>query len=165
MTRTVIVGTVGIAGICRVPALRAQAHRAVIVAAVDVDAARAEAFAAEHGISSVYTDLHTMFEEQRPDLVHLSTPPFLHADQAVACLEPEAWAWCRSRHDRPSAGTAEGRRLSHLGHGEVSRLERPEHQLFGMRGRLHTYPVPDPPTRPLCGSLGSPHPHPPKELF
>ncbi|MFJ8663368.1 Gfo/Idh/MocA family protein [Streptomyces sp. NPDC093795] len=94
MIRTAIVGTGGIAGICHVPALRAQAHRAEIVAAVDVDAARAEAFAAEHNIPAVYTDLLAMLDEQRPDLVHLCTPPFLHADQAVACLESGAWVWC-----------------------------------------------------------------------
>ncbi|WP_426368062.1 Gfo/Idh/MocA family protein [Streptomyces sp. E-08] len=94
MIRTAIVGTGGIADICHVPALRAQAHRAQIVAAVDVDAPRADAFAAEHGIPEVYTDLGTMLDEQRPDLVHLCTPPFLHADQAVACLEAGAWVWC-----------------------------------------------------------------------
>ncbi|MER5204117.1 Gfo/Idh/MocA family oxidoreductase [Streptomyces sp. NPDC002825] len=94
MIRTAIVGTGGIAGICHVPALRAQAHRAEIVAAVDVDAARAEEFAAEHGIPAVYTDLQTMLKEQRPDVVHLCTPPFLHAEQAVACLEAGAWVWC-----------------------------------------------------------------------
>ncbi|MFE5713779.1 cupin domain-containing protein [Streptomyces sp. NPDC056501] len=46
--------------------------------------------------------------------------------------------------------------LSHLSHGTVSRLERPERRLFGMCGRLHTYPV-----------LHHPHPppHSPKELF
>ncbi|MFI8763447.1 Gfo/Idh/MocA family protein [Streptomyces sp. NPDC053792] len=94
MIRTAIVGTGGIAGICHVPALRAQAHRAEIVAAVDVDATRAQTFAAEHGIPAVYTDLSTMLQEQQPDLVHLCTPPFLHADQAVACLEAGAWVWC-----------------------------------------------------------------------
>ncbi|WP_406066365.1 cupin domain-containing protein [Streptomyces sp. NBC_01077] len=55
--------------------------------------------------------------------------------------------------------------LSHLDHGAVSRLARPEGRLFGMCGRLHTYPVPEHLTRPLCGSSESPHPHPPKELF
>ncbi|GAA3894921.1 Gfo/Idh/MocA family oxidoreductase [Streptomyces gulbargensis] len=94
MIRTAIVGTGGIAGICHVPALRTQAHRAVLVAAVDVDATRAEAFAAEHGIPAVYTDLRTMLQEQKPDLVHLCTPPYLHAEQAVACLESGAWVWC-----------------------------------------------------------------------
>ncbi|MGW6395276.1 cupin domain-containing protein [Streptomyces sp. NPDC055103] len=55
--------------------------------------------------------------------------------------------------------------LSHLDHGAVSRLARPEGRLFGMCGRLHTYPVPDDPTWPPSGSPDSPHPHPPKELF
>jgi predicted dehydrogenase len=36
--RAAIVGTGGIAGICHVPALRAAADRAVIVAGMDVDA-------------------------------------------------------------------------------------------------------------------------------
>ncbi|WP_318211711.1 MULTISPECIES: Gfo/Idh/MocA family oxidoreductase [unclassified Streptomyces] len=112
MIRTAIVGTGGIAGICHVPALRAQAHRAEIVAAVDVDAARAEAFAAEHGIPAVHTDLHTMLDEQRPDLVHLCTPPFLHADQAVACLESGAWVWC----EKPVA----------LSLGEIDRIRAAE---------------------------------------
>ncbi|MFI8255281.1 Gfo/Idh/MocA family protein [Streptomyces filamentosus] len=94
MIRTAIVGTGGIAGACHVPALRAQAHRAEIVAVVDADALRAEEFAAEHGVPAVHTDLHAMLREQRPDLVHLCTPPFLHADQAVACLEAGAWVWC-----------------------------------------------------------------------
>ncbi|MET3987548.1 mannose-6-phosphate isomerase-like protein (cupin superfamily) [Streptomyces sp. PvR034] len=53
--------------------------------------------------------------------------------------------------------------LSHLDHAGVSRLERPEHQRFGMCGRLLTYPVPDPSTRPPRGPSGSPHP--PKEKF
>ena len=55
--------------------------------------------------------------------------------------------------------------LSHLGHGAVSRLERPEDPLFGMCGLLHPYPVPALPARPLGGPPGSPHLHPPKELF
>ncbi|WP_228981524.1 cupin domain-containing protein [Streptomyces sp. DH12] len=62
--------------------------------------------------------------------------------------------------DRLGAGD-----LSHLGHGAVSRLERPESPLLGMCGLLHPYSVPDPPTRPLRGSPVSSHPRPPKELF
>ncbi|MFC9701386.1 cupin domain-containing protein [Streptomyces sp. NPDC056943] len=72
-------------------------------------------------------------------------------------------AWCIRWRDGPlAAAVTTGRQLerlkagdlSHLSHGTVSRLERPERQLFGMCGRLHTYPV-----------LHHPHPHPPKELF
>ncbi|GAA3398787.1 cupin domain-containing protein [Streptomyces roseoviridis] len=45
--------------------------------------------------------------------------------------------------DRLKAGD-----LSHLGHGAVSRLERPRHPVFGMCGLLDPYPVPDPHLRP-----------------
>ncbi|WP_137994872.1 cupin domain-containing protein [Streptomyces vilmorinianum] len=54
--------------------------------------------------------------------------------------------------------------LSHLDHGDVSRLERPEEPLFGMCGLLHAYPVPVLlTTRPPRGSSESPHLQPPKE--
>nr|WSX53410.1 hypothetical protein OG409_33515 [Streptomyces sp. NBC_00974] len=84
----------------------------------------------------------------------------------------DAW-WIRWRDGPMAAAVTTGRQLerlkagdlSHLGHGEVSRLERPERQRFGTCGRLHAYTVPAPAMRPLRGSPGSPHPHPPKELF
>jgi predicted dehydrogenase len=88
------VGAGGIAGGCHLPALRAQSHRTEVVAAVDVDAARVKAFCAEHEIPSGYTDLAEMLRSERPDLVHLCTPPFAHAEQAVACLTAGAWVWC-----------------------------------------------------------------------
>lgn len=81
-------------------------------------------------------------------------------------------AWWIRWHDGPlAAAVTTGRHLaalkagdlSHLGQGEVSRLQRPEHQVFGMCGRLHTYPVPDSPTRPPGGPSGPSHPHNSKE--
>ncbi|MGW8779468.1 hypothetical protein ACWGNM_15545 [Streptomyces sp. NPDC055796] len=94
---------------------------------------------------------------------------------ATHCLKSElldAW-WIRWRDGPLAAAVATGRQLerlkagdlSHLDHGEVPRLERPERQRSGMCGRLHAYAVPDPPSRPFRGPSGSPHPHPPKELF
>ncbi len=50
--------------------------------------------------------------------------------------------------------------LTHLGHGAVSRLERPERPRFGMCGLLHPYSLP---AGPRSGPSGSPHPRPPKE--
>ncbi|MEU9143713.1 cupin [Streptomyces sp. NPDC048349] len=84
----------------------------------------------------------------------------------------DAW-WIRWRDGPLAAALTTGRQLerlkagdlTHLDHGAVSRLERPERRLFGMCGLLHPYPVPGPPTRPLRGSSGSPHPRPPKEPF
>ena len=83
----------------------------------------------------------------------------------------DAW-WFRWRDGPLAATLATGCQLaglkagdlSHLDHGEVSRLERPEDPVFGMCGRLRPYSVPDLPTRPPRGSSKSPHPHPPKEL-
>ncbi|HET6856659.1 MAG TPA: cupin domain-containing protein [Streptomyces sp.] len=80
----------------------------------------------------------------------------------------DAW-WIRWRDGPLAAAVTTGRQLrqlkaddlSHLGHGEVSRLEHPEQQLFGMCGRLHAYRVPDRPTNPQ----ESPHPRPAKEPF
>ncbi|MGW8357294.1 cupin domain-containing protein [Streptomyces wedmorensis] len=91
----------------------------------------------------------------------------------------DAW-WTRWRDGPLAATLATGAQLaslktgdlSHLDHGHVSRLERPEDSLFGMCGLLRPYPVPVPvpvsvpvlPTRPPRGSSDqSPHPHPPKE--
>ncbi|MER5204115.1 cupin domain-containing protein [Streptomyces sp. NPDC002825] len=64
----------------------------------------------------------------------------------------DSW-WIRWHDGALAAAETTGRQLdalkagdlSHLDHGAVSRLERPEHQLFGMCGRLHTYPLPNPP--------------------
>ncbi|MEV5707290.1 Gfo/Idh/MocA family oxidoreductase [Actinoallomurus sp. NPDC052274] len=92
--RAAIVGTGGIAGICHLPALRAEAHRVRVVAAVDVDAERAKDFCAAHDIPAAYTDLGEMLAEARPDLVHVCTPPHVHAAQVRACLEAGAWVLC-----------------------------------------------------------------------
>ncbi|MFC4586837.1 Gfo/Idh/MocA family protein [Sphaerisporangium corydalis] len=94
MIRVAILGTGGIASACHMPALAAEGHRAEVVAAMDVDAGRVKAFCAEHGIPGAYTDLGEMLSIERPDLVHVCTPPFAHARQVVECLRAGAWVWC-----------------------------------------------------------------------
>ena len=64
MIRVAVVGTGGIAGICHLPALRAQAHRARVVAAADVDEARVGAFCAEPAIPGAYPSLEAMLDER-----------------------------------------------------------------------------------------------------
>jgi predicted dehydrogenase len=91
-TRAAIVGTGGIAEIGHLPALRSQAHRVDLVAAVDVDPERLEAFARRHEIPSAYPTLDAMLAEQHPDLVLICTPPAAHADAAVRVLEAGSWA-------------------------------------------------------------------------
>jgi predicted dehydrogenase len=92
--RVAIAGTGSAAGMYHLPALRAEADRVAVVAAMDVDAQRVTAFCAEHGIPVAYTDLDRMLAEMRPDLVHICAPPFAHAEQVSACLAAGAWVWC-----------------------------------------------------------------------
>ncbi|WP_367183075.1 Gfo/Idh/MocA family protein [uncultured Cellulomonas sp.] len=92
--RSIIVGTGGVAGL-HAAAVAAQPERAVVVAGVDIDPARAEAFAREHGLASWTTDLAAALDgrlpgrpaDAPPDLAHVCTPPGTHVPLALQCLE------------------------------------------------------------------------------
>lgn len=86
-----IVGTGGIAELAHVPALRAQGDRVTVVAAVDVDPDRLENFQNRHDIPAGYRSLETMLDIEKPDLVHVCTPPSLHVGPVVDCLRAGAW--------------------------------------------------------------------------
>ncbi|WP_155056694.1 Gfo/Idh/MocA family protein [Streptomyces blattellae] len=94
--KVAVVGTGAVARDSHLPALArlAEEGEVEVVAAVDIDAASADAFCAEAGIPHAYTDLDRMLREQRPDLVTICTPPTLHRDQTVAALRAGAWVWC-----------------------------------------------------------------------
>ncbi|HEX4702010.1 MAG TPA: Gfo/Idh/MocA family oxidoreductase [Pseudonocardiaceae bacterium] len=89
--RVAIVGTGGIAEVAHFPALRAQGTRVAVAAVVDVDPDRLESFQARHDIPAAYRSLDTMLDIEKPDLVHVCTPPARHADVVVQCLEAGAW--------------------------------------------------------------------------
>jgi predicted dehydrogenase len=91
--RAAIVGTGNIAG-AHVAALRRMGGRAEVVAAVDVDGARAGAFCTEHGIPRSYVDIAEMLAEEALDLVHVCTPPQSHRELSVQCMEAGAWVLC-----------------------------------------------------------------------
>ncbi|MCL3859475.1 Gfo/Idh/MocA family protein [Actinotalea sp. K2] len=102
--RTLVVGTGGIAG-AHAAAVAAHAGRADVVCGVDLDPARAEAFAVQHGLAGWSTDLAAALQgtwtasttgtddapstpvDPRPDLAHICTPPGSHVPLAVQCLE------------------------------------------------------------------------------
>ncbi|YCK80854.1 Gfo/Idh/MocA family oxidoreductase [Arthrobacter sp. D3-18] len=84
--RVAIVGTGGIAAVHASNLARTD-NRAELVAACDVDDARLQAFAEEHGIEGRYQSLTELLAESKPDVVHLCTPPMMHIDQAIECLE------------------------------------------------------------------------------
>ena len=91
--RVSIVGAGGIAEHAHIPALRAQGSRVELVAAVDVDADRLTDFRQRNDIPAGYTSLDEMLTIEKPDLVHICTPPSLHTDQVVRCLAAGVWVF------------------------------------------------------------------------
>lgn len=81
-----IVGTGVIAGF-HAKALAEEAERARVVAATDVNAAALTAFGERWAVPGRYRDLDTLLANEKPDLATLCTPPGLHREHAVACLE------------------------------------------------------------------------------
>lgn len=98
--RAAIVGTGGIAQ-AHVAALRAAGERVEIVGATDVDAERLAAFCDSHGIAGRYASAGELLARERPDLVHICTPPSTHAPLAVQALEAGAWVLC----EKPLCGS------------------------------------------------------------
>ncbi|MBB6548893.1 Gfo/Idh/MocA family oxidoreductase [Nonomuraea rubra] len=97
MIRAAIVGAGAIAAHSHVPALRAHRDRVELVAVADVDESRARTLAG--GNAAVYADLGDLLAAERPDLVIVCTPPYLHVDQAIEALSAGAWVWC----EKPAA--------------------------------------------------------------
>jgi predicted dehydrogenase len=91
--RAVLVGTGGI-GDAHVRAVADTAGRVILVAACDIDAARARAFSERHQIPNFHTDYATMLKAEQPDIVLIAAPPGLHADMSIAAMEAGAWALC-----------------------------------------------------------------------
>ncbi|MEU6715425.1 Gfo/Idh/MocA family oxidoreductase [Nonomuraea sp. NPDC046802] len=84
--RAAIVGTGAIAT-AHARAIAASGGRATLVAVADVDLDRAKAFAQTWDVTRAYAGLGELLREERVDVVHLCTPPKLHAPQAVECLQ------------------------------------------------------------------------------
>jgi predicted dehydrogenase len=84
--RVAIVGTGNIARY-HMTALRSLALEAEVVAAADVEPRSLGAFCTEHGVRWRCGSVPELLHEARPDLVHLCTPPALHCEQALACLQ------------------------------------------------------------------------------
>lgn len=80
--RAAIIGTGGIAA-THAQALDELGDRVRLVAVVDIDEARAAAFATAHDVDRVYTDAGELFEAEDLDLVHICTPPSSHVPLAA----------------------------------------------------------------------------------
>jgi predicted dehydrogenase len=85
--RVTILGTGGIAAAHAgaIAGLPAHGVDAVLAHAVDIDPARAEAFARQHDVATHGTDLADVLDGT--DVLHVCTPPGAHVDAAVAALE------------------------------------------------------------------------------
>src|SRR5207245_11068116 len=58
-----------------------------LIAACDSEPLMAEQFCLRHGVDASYTDFEQLLAEQRPDVVHIATPPQSHADLALTAIE------------------------------------------------------------------------------
>ncbi|MEE6263184.1 Gfo/Idh/MocA family protein [Plantactinospora sonchi] len=83
--RVAVVGTGNIARI-HADSLRQLGDDVRLIGAVDVDADRLAAFADRYDVPARHSDLTSLLEKDRPDLVHLCTPPGSHHPLALACL-------------------------------------------------------------------------------
>lgn len=81
--RAAILGTGGVARLHA--AAIACRDEAVLVAVSDLDATRAQSFASEFG-ATAFADLPTLLASGI-DVLHICTPPGVHAEQAIAALE------------------------------------------------------------------------------
>lgn len=87
MTGTLRCAIVGTGAIAHSHARSIQAHpRAQLVAVTDHHRAGAERFAAKWGDPTVYDTLDELLQAERPDVVHICTPPGPHRDQTVAAF-------------------------------------------------------------------------------
>lgn len=91
--KTAIIGTGSIAG-AHWDGLVKAGDRVRVVAGVDTDAKRAAEFCATRKIPKSYTDVATMLATEKPDLVHICTPPGSHGALSIQCLEAGAWVLC-----------------------------------------------------------------------
>ncbi|HSS61524.1 MAG TPA: Gfo/Idh/MocA family oxidoreductase [Candidatus Limnocylindrales bacterium] len=98
--RAAIIGAGSIAGE-HARILHAAGERVALVAAADVDMARLTDFCATHFIPRGYATPEDLLHSERPDLVHICTPPGTHAALAVQCLEAGASVWC----EKPLCGS------------------------------------------------------------
>lgn len=87
--RTFRVALVGAGNIATVHAqnLAGLADRVELVAAADIDQDRLDTFCDRWNVPGRFPDLETLLAAARPDLVHLCTPPGLHKQQALVCLD------------------------------------------------------------------------------
>ncbi|MGY4107401.1 Gfo/Idh/MocA family protein [Aeromonas encheleia] len=74
-----------------------------LVAVVDSDLTRAQAFAERNGVARFYADSEEMYRAERPDIVSICTPNKLHCDHVLQALSHGCHVMC----EKPPAMSAE----------------------------------------------------------
>lgn len=81
---------------------------AKVVAACDREILMAEQIAVRHGLPAHYDDLDQLLTREKPEVVHITTPPESHLPLAIQCLDAGAHVYV----EKPLAPTlADGKRL------------------------------------------------------
>jgi predicted dehydrogenase len=82
-------GGIGVSGPRANEHAEAYAHveRATLTAAITRNEENLKAFVERHGVEHVYTDYRKMFAEQKPDIVHVNTPPNVRVEVLEAAME------------------------------------------------------------------------------
>ena len=91
--RVAIIGTGGIAA-NHAYTLQNEVNDAEIIAAVDVRQEALEDFAQRFKIAKTYKDVDEMLAQEKPDIVHICTPPNLHTELSIKTLEAGSWVLC-----------------------------------------------------------------------
>jgi predicted dehydrogenase len=107
--RSVRLAVVGTGGMANAHAKQFLAIPGVrLTAACDIDQARVEAYAAEHGVAAAYTDLGKLLREAPVDAVVVATPDAFHTPVTLECLRAGKHVLC----EKPLA----------LNHAEAKRM-------------------------------------------
>jgi predicted dehydrogenase len=91
--KTAIIGTGGVST-SHVNAVQSNEDRVELVAAVDIEEERVNAFCGLFNIPGCYTNPFEMLSVEKPDLVQICTPPGPHLELIEASLEAGAWVLC-----------------------------------------------------------------------
>lgn len=91
--RVALIGA-GVVAQAHLDALRAAGERVELAAVCGVDATQTKAFAERNQIPHSFTDVDKLLSTVQPDLVHILTPPHIHLDLCVRCLEAGSWVFC-----------------------------------------------------------------------
>ena len=114
-----IVGCGGIAGMKHIPAIRANADLARLVALQDLDPARAQALAQKcEGDVRVYATVEELLADDCIDVVHVCTPNITHAPVSIAAMRAGKHVLC----EKPIADTLEAAREMIRVHRETGKL-------------------------------------------